>query len=59
MRIRYMSDLHSECTEYQPPTISSICEDIVILAGDIGVGIEGASWAVRVRDALTRLLHFE
>lgn len=45
MRIRYMSDLHLEFTDYLPPSIPSIGEDVVVLAGDIGVGLEGVRWA--------------
>jgi len=45
MRIRYLSDLHLEFTDYQPKTIPSVGEDVVVLAGDIGVGAEGIRWA--------------
>ncbi len=47
VRIRYMSDLHLEFTNYQPVTIPSVGEDLVILAGDIGVGTEGVEWALK------------
>jgi predicted phosphodiesterase len=42
-----MSDLHLEFTDYLPSVISSIGEDVVVLAGDIGVGLEGVRWACR------------
>lgn len=45
MKIRYFGDLHREFTNYQPKFIPSIGEDFVALAGDIGVGIEGITWA--------------
>lgn len=45
MRIRYLSDLHMEFTDYLPSTVPSVGEDLVILAGDIGVGIQGVRWA--------------
>lgn len=45
MRIRYMSDIHLEFTEYLPATIPSVGEDVVVLAGDIGVGLQGVRWA--------------
>lgn len=45
MKIRYMSDLHLEMTGYQPEFLDSIGEDLVVLAGDTGVGTLGISWA--------------
>jgi hypothetical protein len=45
MRIRYMSDLHMEMRSSYPVTITSIGEDVVVLAGDIGVGCWGIEWA--------------
>ncbi|MGQ0619853.1 MAG: metallophosphoesterase [Panacagrimonas sp.] len=47
MKIRYLSDLHLEFTDYQPEVIPSIGEDLVVLAGDIGVGTQGIRWAVK------------
>lgn len=47
MRIRYLSDLHMEFTDYLPSTIPSVGEDVVILSGDIGVGVQGVHWACR------------
>lgn len=44
-RIRYLSDLHLEYHGYPSEVIPSIEEDLVILAGDIGHGVEGVRWA--------------
>lgn len=45
LRIRYVSDLHGEFTGYHPRRVDSTQEDLVILAGDIGVGLRGIEWA--------------
>jgi predicted phosphodiesterase len=45
MKIRYLSDLHLEHFGYQPEKIPSVGEDVVVLAGDIGVGAAGVRWA--------------
>jgi len=42
MRILILSDIHLECESFEPPD-SSV--DIVILAGDIGIGSCGIDWA--------------
>lgn len=44
MRIRLLSDLHTEFDDhcYDPGWVDC---DVVVLAGDIGVGIEGIRWA--------------
>jgi hypothetical protein len=47
MKIRYMSDLHMEFTDYVPERVPSVGEDIVVLAGDIGIGTVGIEWAKR------------
>lgn len=44
MRIRYMSDLHLEFGDV-PKSLPSIGEDLVVLAGDIHVGVRGVEWA--------------
>ena len=46
MKIRYMSDLHLEFGLVDE--VESIGEDVVILAGDIHVGVAGIHWAQRV-----------
>ncbi len=44
MRIRILSDLHLEFSDWMPP----VCEaDVVVLAGDVGVGVRGIRWARR------------
>ncbi len=42
MKIHILSDLHTEFTDFSPPDNDA---DIVILAGDIGVGLGGIEWA--------------
>jgi len=42
MKIHVLSDVHLEFALLKPPVTSA---DVVILAGDIGVGIEGIQWA--------------
>lgn len=44
-RVVFMSDLHMEMRGYDPSVFSNVDADLVILAGDIGVGIEGVRWA--------------
>lgn len=46
MKIRYMSDLHIEFPWVTADWVPSIGEDVVVLAGDIGVGVAGIEWAV-------------
>ncbi len=43
-RIRVHSDLHLEFQDWQPPAAQA---DVVVLAGDIHVGIDGLTWARR------------
>ena len=43
MRIRYLADLH---LEFRPASALQSCgEDVVVLAGDIDLGIDGILWA--------------
>lgn len=42
MKINILSDLHIEFHAYEPETTDA---DVVILAGDIGVGLSGIRWA--------------
>jgi len=44
MRPHILSDLHTEFDEFDPPETDA---DIVVLAGDIGVGTGGIEWAAR------------
>ena len=44
-KILYLSDLHLEFTGYKPDHLPSQGEDLVVLAGDIGVGVKGIRWA--------------
>ncbi len=41
MKIRILSDLHLEFLDWMPPKVSA---DVVVLAGDIHVGVEGVVW---------------
>lgn len=47
MKIRVLSDLHLEFTRYEPAEMPSCGEDLVVLAGDIGIGLRGIHWARR------------
>jgi len=42
MELHILSDIHLECERFEPPETSA---DVVILAGDIGVGTRGIDWA--------------
>ena len=42
MKVRILSDLHLEFAVLLPPSIDA---DVVVLAGDIGVGLDGLAWA--------------
>ena len=42
MHIYLLSDLHNEFEQFQPPHVEA---DVVILAGDIDVGVRGVEWA--------------
>ena len=42
MRIRVLSDLHLEFKDWNPPKADA---DVVVLAGDIHVGVKGIEWA--------------
>ncbi|KON48577.1 hypothetical protein AL013_02395 [Mariprofundus ferrooxydans] len=42
MRIRVLSDIHLEDGDFDVPDVEA---DVVVLAGDIGVGVEGILWA--------------
>lgn len=44
MKIRVLSDLHLEFSDWQPPPVSA---DVVVLAGDIHMGAAGLEWARR------------
>ena len=44
MKIRILSDLHLEFQHWSPPKADA---DIIVLAGDIDVGIRGIEWARR------------
>lgn len=45
MKIRVLSDLHLELTNYLPSSLPAVGEDLVVLAGDIGSGARGIKWA--------------
>jgi len=42
MKLHILNDLHIEFEDFAPPATDA---DVVILAGDIGVGVEGLRWA--------------
>jgi len=46
MKLAIFSDLHNEFTPWTPPeTVKKA--DVVILAGDIDVGVKGVLWAAK------------
>jgi len=47
MKIQILSDLHLECAPFRSPQSNA---DVVVLAGDIGVGVEGVLWAKKMFD---------
>ncbi len=44
MKLHILSDLHVECSDFDPPETDA---DLIVLAGDVGVGTGGIEWAVR------------
>ena len=44
MKIQYFSDLHLEFGTFQSPATDA---DVIIAAGDIGVGLQGVEWLQR------------
>ena len=42
MKLHILNDLHIEFEDFDPPATDA---DVVVLAGDIGVGMEGLRWA--------------
>ncbi|MYB89436.1 MAG: hypothetical protein F4X93_05705 [Proteobacteria bacterium] len=42
MKVHVLNDLHIEFEDFKPPATSA---DVVVLAGDIGVGLQGLYWA--------------
>ena len=42
MRVYILNDLHTEFEDFEPPATNA---DVVVLAGDIGVGMDGLRWA--------------
>ena len=42
MKLHILSDLHIEFADFEPPQTEA---DVVVLAGDIGVGVGGIGWA--------------
>jgi len=42
MKIHVLSDIHLEDGDYEAPDVDA---DVVVLAGDIGVGVQGVLWA--------------
>ena len=42
MKLHVLSDLHTEFADFSPPGTDA---DVVVLAGDIGVGLGGIEWA--------------
>lgn len=45
MRIHILSDLHIEFEDFKPPSVDA---DLVVLAGDVDIGVKGVRWAMEV-----------
>ncbi len=52
MKIHLLSDLHNEFYPSLPPEISQTEADLIVLAGDIDVGLNGLSWAISEAERL-------
>lgn len=44
MKLHVLSDLHTEFHDFEPPDTKA---DVIVLAGDIGVGADGVEWAAQ------------
>jgi Icc-related predicted phosphoesterase len=53
LKINFMSDLHNEFSGYKWQIPSTDC-DIIILAGDIGVGLRTYEWMIRESERLQK-----
>jgi predicted phosphodiesterase len=53
MKLHVLSDLHTEFADFAPPATGA---DVVVLAGDIGVGTAGVAWAAQ-QFPLTHVLY--
>jgi len=47
MKLHIISDLHIEFSQYMPSS-ASYDADVIVLAGDIGVGMKGLEWATKL-----------
>lgn len=45
MKLHVFSDIHTEFWDFEPPNTDA---DVIVLAGDIGVGTGGVEWAARM-----------
>src|SRR5262245_35424804 len=50
MKLHLLSDLHVEFANYEPDARACAAADVIVLAGDIDVGVEGIAWARRTFD---------
>jgi Icc-related predicted phosphoesterase len=53
MRVLLYSDLHTEFADFHPPKVDA---DVVVLAGDIGLGTKAVEWAKRSFELPTLLV---
>lgn len=44
MKLHILSDIHTEFADFTPPETGA---DVIVLAGDIGVGLSSIQWAAR------------
>jgi predicted phosphodiesterase len=47
LKLHILSDLHHEFAPGEPPPIEAVGADVIVLAGDIDVGIRGVRWSMR------------
>ncbi len=59
MKVQILSDLHNEfhrARNVPVPDIEDAGADLIILAGDIDVGLEGVRWAIEQSERLNRTM---
>lgn len=54
MQIRLYSDLHTEFSDFE---LNAEGADVLVLAGDIGVGTKGLEWLKRQKNSVPCDLH--
>lgn len=57
MSIRLISDIHLEFQGFELPKLPTDSEDILVCAGDIGVGLQGADWISGMSDRFKAIIY--